>query len=318
MYKVLIPQDIMAKGKEFLKAQGYEVIIGSGWDSETIKREVKDADALLVRTALYPEDVIAAGRKLKIIARYGVGTDNIDIKAAEKQGVWVTIAKNANVHSVAEHTIALLLALSKQLVFCNEQVKSGNWEIRNSKQGIELCGKTLGVIGLGAIGLSAAKKAYFGLDMNVIGFDAFADESKLPEYIEIMPSAGEVFSKADAVSLHIPLTKGTKNIVNKELLNKMKPASFLINCARGGIVNEEDLYQALKENVIAGAAMDVFEREPADPKNKLFTLDNFIASPHNAGLTYEAGEAMALSAAEAIHDVLSGRKPKYPVNNPEF
>lgn len=317
MYKVLIPQDIMSQGKDFLKKHGYEVIIGSGWDAETIKREVIDCDAILVRTALFPADVIAAGKKLKIIARFGVGTDNIDIKAAEKQGVWVTIGKNTNVQSVAEHTLALMLGCSKQLIFINDQVKAGNWEIRNSKPGIELYGKTLGVIGLGAIGLSVAKKAHFGLDMDIIGFDAFADESILPEYIENMPSIEEVFSKADVISLHIPLTHGTKNMVTNELLKKMKKSAFLINCARGGIVNEEDLYQALKNNEISGAAMDVFQQEPADPKNKLFTLDNFIASPHNAGLTYEASTAMVLSAAEAIHDVLSGRKPKYPVNNPK-
>ena len=151
--------------------------------------------------------------------------------------------------------------------------------------------------------------------MNIIGFDAYADPSKLPEYIKIV-SLKEVFEQADAVSLHVPSTPETRNMVNREVLKKMKTTAYVINCARGGIVNEDDLYEALLNKEIAGAAMDVFNEEPAKSDNKLFLLPNFIASPHNAGLTHEASDGMAMSCAIAIDDVLSGRKPLYPINDP--
>jgi D-3-phosphoglycerate dehydrogenase len=317
MYKVLIPQDISECGKNFLKEKGYKVIVGNGFDAETIKREIVDCDAVIARTEHYTADVIAAGKKLKVIARYGVGTDNIDVKAAEAQGVYVTIAKNTNVQSVAEHTIALMLAIAKNLVFCDAECKKGNWEIRNKLPGTELYGKTLGIIGLGAIGTATAIKAHEGLGMEIIGYDLYTDTSKLPEYINVVSTLEEVFMKSDVVSLHVPYTSETRNMVNKDSFKMMKPTAILINCARGGIVNEDDLYDALVKKEIAGAAMDVFEQEPANPANKLFTLPNFIASPHNAGLTQEARDAMSYSVAQAVDDVLSGRKPKYPINNPK-
>lgn len=316
MYKVLIPQDINACGKEYLQQKGFNVVLGSGSDTATIKREVADCDALIVRTALYTADVIDAGKKLKIIARCGVGTDNIDVEAAERHGVYVTIAKNANVESVAEHAIALLLATSKNLVHCDEAIRRGNWEIRNNLPGTELHGKTLGIIGLGAIGSATAMKAHFGLGMNIIGYDPYPLQSK-PDYITILNSMEEVFVNADAVSLHIPLTPETRNIVSKRILKLMKPSAYLINCSRGGIVDEGDLYNALVNKVIKGAALDVFSEEPPKVDNKLFLLSNLIVSPHNAGLTKEAADAMSMSCARAVEAVFSGRVPKYAVNDPK-
>ena len=317
MYKVLIPQDINSVGKNYLIDRGYEVIVGSGWDARTIKREVVDCDAIIARTASYSVDVISAGKKLQVIARYGVGTDNIDVKAAEDLGIIVTIAKNTNVQSVAEHAITLMLSCAKNIVYCNKETRNGNWEIRNNLPGTELHGKILGIVGLGAIGVATAVKAHNGFGMNILGY-RFTDKSKLPDYIHRVSSIEEIFAQSDVVSLHIPLTPQTQNIVNKELISKMKQTSYLINCARGGIVNEDDLYEALKNNCIAGAAMDVFKQEPAPAYNKLFTLDSFLASPHNAGLTNESSEAMALSCARAVHDVLSCKNPQYPINNPQI
>jgi len=313
--KVLIPQDIGQAGKDFLKTKGYEVVSGSGHDAETIKREVVDCDAILARTALYPAEVIAAGKKLKIIARFGVGTDNIDVKFAEQQGVWVTIAKGANSHSVAEHTVALMLACSKNMVYIDQQTKAGNWEIRNKFPITELKGKTVGIIGLGDIGRKVAAMVHDGLQMNVIGFDAFLPGG-LPGYIEVVSSAAEIFKRSDVVTIHVPGTPETMNMVGQKELSMMKPTAYLINCARGGIVNENDLYEALQSRKITCAAMDVFLKEPPELDNKLFKLDNFIASPHNAALTNEASTAMALSAAKAVDDVLSGRNPEHPINNP--
>jgi D-3-phosphoglycerate dehydrogenase len=313
--KVLIPQDIESAGKIYLKDKGYEVIIGSGHDAETIKREVADCDAILARTAPYPADVIAAGKKLKIIARFGVGTDNIDVKFAEEQGVWVTIAKGANSHSVAEHTVTMMLACARNLIFIDRETKSGNWEIRNKFPITELKGKTVGIIGLGDIGRKVAAIVQSGLQMNVIGY-AVLQIGGLPEYIEVVSSADEIFTRSDVVTLHIPATPESKNLVNQKTLSMMKPTAYLINCARGGIVNEDDLYEALKARKIVCAAMDVFLEEPAKQDNKLFKLDNFIASPHNAALTNESNREVSLSCARAIDDVLSGRAPEHPINNP--
>jgi len=315
MMKVLIPQDIGRAGKDYLKDRGYEVIVGSGHDAETIKREIADCDALLARTAPYPADVIAAGKKLKIIARFGVGTDNIDVKFAEEQGIWVTIAKGANSHSVAEHTVAMMLACSKNLIFMDQQTKAGGWEARNKFPITELKEKTVGIIGLGDIGRKVAVIVRNGLQMNVIGFDTYLPGG-LPEYIEVVSSIDEIFKRSDVVTLHVPGTPETMNLVGQRELSMMKPAAYLINCARGGIVNENDLYEALQNRKIACAAMDVFLKEPPELDNKLFKLDNFIASPHNAALTHEAATEMALSAARAIDDVLSGKTPQYPINNP--
>jgi D-3-phosphoglycerate dehydrogenase len=318
MKKVLIPQDINECGKKFLRDKGYTVIMGSGFDAGTIKKEVADCDAIIARTAPYPADVIAAGKKLRIIARYGVGTDNIDVAAAEKQGVYVTIAKNCNSISVAEHTITLLLAVAKNIPYCDTGVRKGKWELRNTLPGVELRGKVLGIIGLGAIGSEVARIAHEGFKMDIIGYDAYANTSLLPPYIKAGISFEEVIRQADAISLHIPHTPETGNLINKGVLKTMKKSAYLINCARGGLVNEDDLYEALKNKIIAGAAMDVFAKEPPSADNKLFTLDNFIASPHNAGLTTESADAMALSDARAVDDVLNGRKPQYPVNNPNL
>ena len=316
MKKVLIPQDISPAGKEYLKERGYEVVIGSAHDAETIKREIADADAVLARTALYPADVIAAGKKLKVIARYGVGTDNIDVKAAEKQGVYVTIAKNANVESVAEHTITLLLSLAKNIVITDAETKKGNFEFRNTHPGTEIKGKTLGIIGLGAIGLTVAAKAHLGFGMNVIGFDAYADPAKLPDYVKFTPFE-QIVEQADAITIHIPATPDSANMFNRSVFKKMKSTAYFLNCARGGIVNENDLFDALVNKDIQAAAMDCFEQEPTPANHPLFTLKNFIATPHNAGLTNESNSAVGVSCATAIDDVLNGRTPKYPINNPK-
>lgn len=313
----MIPQDINECGKKFLRDKGYEVFIGNGFDAETIKKEIVDCDAVIARTACYSADVIAAGKKLRIIARYGVGIDNIDTMAAEKQGVYVTVAKNCNSISVAEHTMALLLGIAKNVSYYDTSIRKGGWESRNVLLGVELRSKILGIIGLGAIGNEVARIAREGFKMDVIGYDAYANTSQLASYIQIVSSVDDILKQADAVTLHVPHTPGTANMINKNSFRIMKKTAYFINAARGGIVNEEDLYEALKNKIIMGAAMDVFAVEPPSMENKLFTLDNFLASPHNAGITTESAEAMALSAAQAVDDVLNGRKPQYPSNNPK-
>lgn len=317
MYKVLIPQDIQEEGKQYLREKGYEIQIGSGFDRDTLKKEISDADAVIARTAAYPADVIAAGTKLKVIARYGVGYDNIDLKAAEDMGIYVTIAKGCNTRSVAEHTAALMLACARNITQIYEELKRGNFAIRNALPGMELRGKTFGIAGIGAIGFETAKIVHDGFSMEVLAFDRYADRSVYPEWIHFVDTLDELLKNADVLSLHTPLTSETEHMINRDAMRLMKPSAIIINAARGPIWDERDLYEALKEGTIAAAGSDVFEQEPPDARFPLFELPNYIASAHNAALTKEANAAVSLSCAHAIDDVLSGREPEFPIIRPD-
>jgi len=314
MYQVLIPQDITQAGKDYLQQNGCEVIVLQDSSVETICREVTDCDAILARTASYPRKVFEAGRKLKVIARYGVGVDNFDIDAAAEHGVWVVNTPHANANSVAEHTVALLLACASNIVKQDRRTREVDWDSRNQTQSREVQGKTLGIVGCGHIGQMVAVKASQGLGMRVVGCDAYLDS--FPDGIFRLNTVQEVFSTADYISLHIPATEETKELVNREMLGLMKPTAVLINCARGGIVDEKVLYEALRNRRILAAGIDVFEQEPPDKSNPLFQLDNVIVSPHNAALTVESMDQMGLDAARGIIEVLTGKEPTWPVNRP--
>jgi D-3-phosphoglycerate dehydrogenase len=313
-FKVLIPQDITAAGKEWLVSKGYEVTVLADSSPEAIGSVIKDYDAVLARTADYPREVLEKGKKLKVIARYGAGVDNIDCQAATELGIWVCNAPVANSASVAEHTIALLLACAKNLVVQDKQARAGNYDFRNQLKGCEVQGKTLGLVGCGHIGRLVAKKAHFGLEMNVIAYDAYLEPEQAPEYVHMEQDVDTVLAKSDFISLHIPATKETAGFINAARLRKMKRTAVLLNCARGGVVEEEDLHEALKNHMIAGAGLDVFEKEPPDAKNPLFSLEQVVVSPHNAALTVEAMDRMGLHAARGIDEVLRGERPTWPVN----
>lgn len=313
-YKVLIPEDITAPGKEFLKSRGYEVVVVDGTDSASFEREAGEADALLARTAKYPEAILKKMPNLKVIGRHGVGYDNIDMAYCNEKKIWVTITPNANSNAVAEHTIMMLLACAKNLVFQNRQVLAGNWDSRNRNRGQEVAGKTIGIVGCGRIGKQVAKKAALGLDMRVIGYDPVIPTEVKLDYIERVSSVDELFREADFVSLHLPETAETRGMINRDLLSLMKPEASLINCARGGIVNEDDLYEALLERRIHAAGVDVLIREPYRPDDRLLSLDNIIVTPHNAALNTETMDKMGLDAARGIDEVLSGQTPSWPVN----
>jgi D-3-phosphoglycerate dehydrogenase len=317
-YKVVMPEDIAESGKNFLMEKGYEVLVGSGrTDVEYMKEILAEADAILFRTALYNKEVIDAAPKLKVMSRMGVGFDNVDIDYCTQKGIWVTIAPEANSNAVAEHTIGLIIAAAHQIVYMDKQVRAGNWTIRNSKKGRDIAGKTLGIVGFGRTGTLVAKKAALGLDMKVVAYSRSLKEKGYPDYVTPLNSMEEVFEKSDFLSLHMPSTPETKNMVDKVLLSKMKSTAVLINTARGDVLCEEDLYEALKNGTIAYAAVDVMREEPAKRDNRLFELDNFIVTPHNATLTYETMDSMALDAAMGIDDVLNGRIPRWPVNKIE-
>lgn len=312
-FKVLIPQDICKEGKDYLLERGYEIKMGSGTTVEAIAKDVADCDAILARTAPFPAEVIKAGKKLKVIARHGVGVDNIDCKFAEEQGIWVTNAPLSNANSVAEHTIGFVIACARNMIRCDREFRNGNFEIRNQLNGWDLEGKTLGLLGTGRIGTMVAKKATHGLDMKVIGFDPFVTQDKVASEITLV-DWDYLFKNADFISVHMPATEKTKNIIGKKEFEMMKPTAYFINCARGEVVNEPALIEALKAKKFAGAALDVFEKEPPEKDNPLFSLDNAILSPHNAALTKEATMRMAVHAAIGIDEVLTGKKPSWPMN----
>lgn len=241
--------------------------------------------------------------------------DNIDIEAATERGIYVTNTPEANANSVAEHVMALILSLSKNLSLADKELRSGNFAIRNQLFGMDLEGKTLGIIGLGRIGRILAKKASKGFDMKVIGYDPYVTASMNSE-LEIATDLEWVFRNSDVISLHLPLTKTTKGIIGCREFSWMKPSAYFVNASRGGVVKEADLVNALQAGEIAGAGIDVFEVEPPDKWNPLFKLDNVIVSPHNAALTKEGSIRMAVHAAMQVEQVLSGVKPNWAVNEP--
>ena len=313
-YKVLIPQDIVDEGKAYLRERGYEIKMGSGITVEAIKRDAADCDAILARTAPFPAEVLEAAPKLKVIARHGVGVDNVDVAAAERLGIWVTNAPLSNSNTVAEAVIGYIIALGRQFTYVEREFRKGNFEIRNKVRLMDLEGKLLGIVGLGKIGRLVAAKARLGLGMKILGYDPFVAADQAPEGVEMTASWEEIFSRPDFVTLHLPY-QGKKLVGMKEF-SLMKPTAYFINAARGEIVHENELIDALRQKRIAGAALDVFEKEPPDKDNPLLAMENVIVTPHNAALTRECSVRMAVHAAIGIDEVLTGKTPSWPVNRP--
>ncbi len=316
-YKVLIPQDIAEDGKKYLIDRGYKIKMGSGISVDSMVKDVENCDAIIARTALYPKEVLEAGKKLKVIGRHGVGVDNIDIKMATELGIYVTNAPLSNANSVAEHAIGLIIAVARNMIHCDKELRGGNFEIRNQIHGFDLEDKTLGLVGLGSIGTLVAKKATYGLNMKVIAYDPFVNQEGVIQEVELVDTREAVFKNADFVSLHLPVTEETRRSIGKKEFEMMKSTAFLINTARGEVVHEEELIEALKLKVIAGAGLDVYQSEPPGKNNPLFNLNNVVLTPHNAAHTKEAAQRMSLHAAIGVHEVLSGQKPSWPVNNPK-
>ena len=313
---MLIPQDIVEEGKDWLRQRGYEIKMGSGIMPADIARDVADCDAILARTASFPAEVFEAGPKLRVIARHGVGYDNIDVARATELGIWVTYAPESNANSVAEHAIGCIIALARHFLPIDRETRAGHWEIRNKMTGSDLEGKTLGVAGLGKIGRRVATKAFQGLDMKIVGYDPYLTAEQFPDFVTPAKTLEELFSSSDFVSLHMPGGVKTKGIVNRKVLSLMKKTAYLINASRGDVVDETDLLAALKDGTIAGAALDVLAHEPPDGDDPLLSVDNVLLTPHSAALTREAMTRMALHAAQGIDEVLTGKRPTWPVNEP--
>jgi D-3-phosphoglycerate dehydrogenase len=317
--KILITQPIHESGQKLLIMKGYDVLVASDITESTLAWEVRDVSGLLVRTANIPASVIEAGRALRVIARHGVGYDNIDVAAATRRKIPVCITPRANAVSVAEHVLALMLALTKKIVPYDRATRKNNWEIRNSFSAADLDGKILGVIGMGRIGALVCRKAKAAFNMEVLVYSPRASREMIEKAGgKQVPGIPELLKVSDIVTLHVPLTGETVGLIGKAEFHMMKPSAFLINCARGPLVDEKELFRALKEGIIAGAGLDVFDPEPPRADNPLFGLTNVVLSPHSAGLTAECVMRMASQAAQAIIDVLEGRRPEGVINPEVF
>ncbi|TDT51305.1 phosphoglycerate dehydrogenase [Fonticella tunisiensis] len=296
---------------EILERYGYEIIknsSGKQYTEEELLNIVEDIDGMIVGLDTISAKVLQRAKNLKVITKYGVGLDNIDLETAKKLGIKVTYTPGANNESVADHAFALMLSLSRNIIKLDKIVRDRGWE---KIIGCEIYGKTIGIVGTGAIGRGVAKRAK-GFDMEVLAYDIYPDHDFAVKNGIKYVDKRTLLEKSDFITLHVPLTDEMYHFIDEEDLNLMKNTAYIINTARGGIVNEEALYRALKDGRIAGAALDVFEIEPP-VSNKLLELDNVILSPHCGASTIDATNRMGMMAVEGLISVLEGIEPKYLV-----
>ena len=318
MYKVLVSDKLAQEGVDLLNSiDGIEAVVKTGMSEDELCSFISDFDGLIIRSATtVTPKVLDAAKKLKGIARAGVGVDNIDIPEATKRGVIVMNTPGGNTLSAAEHTMALMLALSRNVVPACNSLMDGAWD-RKKYMGNQLNKKTLGVIGMGRIGMAVCKMA-FGFGMKIIGYDPFAVPKEAEDYgVEVTDSLEKIYKESDYISLHIPRNEQTLNMISKAQLEMMKPTARIVNCARGGIINEDDLAEALKNNVIAGAAIDVFPVEP--PTNMWFPgIANCVVTPHLGASTEEAQVEVAVEAAQILADAIMGGPIVNALNAPSM
>ncbi len=310
--KILIIQPIDKIGIQLLdNLSDYQYEIIEDTNIENLKSKIVECDALSIRTAKLPSEVIDLGNKLKIISRHGVGYDNIDLESSKKKNITIAITATANAVAVAEHVMFMLLNISKRKSMYDQAVKSGNFNQRNKlPKTIELWKKNILIAGFGRIGQALIKRC-LGFEMNVFVYDPFVTEQKIKSLggnkIDNLENAIE---NMDMISLHIPFNNETKNLINMRLLKKMKKNCIIINAARGGIINEKDLDTALKENLIFGAGLDVFNIEPPENNNPLLKNDKVFLSPHTAAFTEECMQRMALETVQNIIDFFDKKLEK--------
>ncbi len=318
MKRVLITDPISADGLEILSQRGLEIVDLSGDSSkngEKICNEVGAVHGWIVRSGTkVTADMLAHANELQVIGRAGVGVDNIDVEAATLRGIVVMNTPDGNTISAAEHTLALMMALSRNLHIGHGQLIEGKWN-RQALKGVELRGKTMGVIGLGRIGTRVMNYAR-SLDMQVLGYDPYAPQHLLKsDEIELVPLE-DLLTRSDFITLHVPVNDETRNLINAVQLKQMKPTARLINCARGGVVNEQDLAAALNDGTIAGAAVDVFSSEPIDENNPLLHAKNILLTPHLGASTKEAQEGVSLAICHQVADFLLDGKLHSALNMP--
>ena len=316
MPRVLIADKLSPAAIEIFKQRGVDADVKTGLTKDELLKIIGDYDGLAVRSATKADkDVIAAAKNMKVIGRAGIGVDNVDIPAASRKGIIVMNTPFGNSITTAEHAVALMFAVARQIPEANASTHAGKWE-KNKFMGVEITGKTLGVIGCGNIGSIVATRG-IGLKMHVVGFDPFLSESRASELGIEKVELDELFARADFITLHTPLTDKTRNIINAASIAKMKDGVRIINCARGGLIVEADLVEALKSGKVAGAGIDVFEVEPAT-QNALFDMPNVVCTPHLGASTSEAQENVALQVAEQMADYLIKGAVSNAINMPSI
>lgn len=289
---------------------------GRDANEDELRALFRQADASITRLFPVRGEDIEGAPNLKVIGRHGVGVDMVDCEAAAARRIPIVITPEANSNAVAEHAVALMMACAKQLVAAHQAVVSGNFADRVHIKGVELAGKTLGLIGLGRIGTRVARLAAGGFGMRVVAYDPLVDVGTYDGPATIESSLDTVLQSADFLSLHVPLIEATKNLISAERMERLKPGCCVINTARGGIIDESALVRALESGTVSAAGIDALEREPVTVDDPLCSAPNTILSPHTATSTREALENMARDAAQGVLDVLQGRKPQW-VANPE-
>lgn len=302
MPKVLISDKLSPAAVEIFRARGIEAEVRPGLSPADLRAIIGAYDGLAIRSATkVTKELLEAADNLKVVGRAGIGVDNVDVKSATARGVVVMNTPHGNAITTAEHAIAMMFALARQIPEASASTKAGKWE-KNRFMGVELSGKTLGLIGCGNIGSIVADRAA-GLRMRVIAYDPFLSEKRAVELGVEKVDLDALLARADIITLHAPLTEGTRNILSREAIGRTKRGVRIINCARGGLLDETALAEAITAGHVAGAALDVFETEPAK-EHPLFLLENVVCTPHLGAATAEAQENVALQVAEQISDFL--------------
>ncbi|MBX9654085.1 phosphoglycerate dehydrogenase [bacterium] len=318
MQRVFISDSLAQEGIDILKSTGkIEIDNRSNLSGDELRNAIAQADGMIIRSGTrLTADLLEGQKRLKLIVRAGVGVDNIDVPAATRNGIIVMNTPGGNTLSTAEQTIALMLAVCRHVPAADKTLRSGKWD-RKSFTGTQVAGKTLGVIGLGRVGLAVAKRA-LGLEMKVLGYDPFMSAERAAALgIEFVPNVADILPRVDLVTVHVPMTDDTKGLIGAKQIATMKKGSYVINCARGGIVDEAALYDALKSKHLAGAALDVFETEPCT-SSPLFELPNVVISPHLGAATNEAQFNVAVEAAELTADFFNTGNIRFAVNMPSI
>jgi D-3-phosphoglycerate dehydrogenase len=312
--RILLVEPIGDPGMRILREVGIVEILPRRSQRELVTR-IKDADAAIIRAMLrIDSQVIDAGRRLKVIGRFGVGLDNVDVKRATERGIPVVWTPDANSAAVADFSFGLMIGIARRIASANDALKQyGSWESRHQLVGTDVSEKVLGIIGFGRVGRAVSERAR-GFRMRVLVHDPFVEEEVVSEFGGIRVSLEELLAQSDFVSIHAPYTSETKKLIGERQISMMKPRAFIINTARGGIVDSRALVKALRAKRIAGAALDTFEEEPPRRRNALFRLENAIVTPHIAAFTQESLEKVSATVAEGVASALRNERPKYVFN----
>ena len=316
-FKVLLFEPINKKGLDHLQENDAEIVYASGFEPAQICSSVGDVDAIIARAqGQIDGNVMDCAPRLKVVGRHGVGVDNIDVQAAGERGIFVVNTPLGPMEAVAEYVAMALVALPRQVVQADYAARHNDWEFRNRLHAPELPGKTLGIVGFGHIGRRTAEICRLGFGMEIVYSDVYAatpeEEARLgARRVEL----DELLAISDFVTLNVPLLDDTYHLMGADAFERMQPHAYLINCSRGPVVDEPALVDALQNGKIAGAVIDVYEKEPVSPDNPLFKFDNVLLSPHCSGHSIESAENLSMVAADIVR-VLNGQKPEFPVITP--